>query len=85
MSPVSTEMIRSAIRYSGNDGTAGTDVVVVEVGAVVGGIVVVVVVVEVVVVVVVAAGSFDDVHETMTSAVAASKYERDLMNVDSIR
>lgn len=84
MSPVSTEMIRSAIRYSGNDGMAGTDVVVVKVVAVVGGIVVVVVVVEVVVVVV-AAGSFDDVHETMTSAVAASKYERDLMNVDSIR
>lgn len=56
----------------------------VKVVAVVGGIVVVVVVVEVVVVVV-AAGSFDDVHETMISAVAASKYERDLMNVDSIR
>lgn len=86
MSPDSTEMIRSAIRYSGKDGTAGTDVVVVEDVEVVGTIVVVVEVVEVdVVVVEIGAGSFDDVHDAATSTVAMSKYERALMIVDSIR
>lgn len=86
MSPVSTEMMRSAIRYSGKDGTLGVAVVVVAAVVVeVLGAAVVVEVVGAAVVVVVGAGSLDDVHEAMTSAVATSKYERDLMFVDSIR
>jgi len=73
VSPVSTEIIRSAIRYSGNDGIDGTDVVVVDVVVVVGEIVVVVEVVVEVVDVVVAAGSFDEVQEAMTRTVAMNR------------
>ncbi len=75
MSPVSTEMIRSAIRYSGNDGMLGVAVVVVADVVVVDDVVVVVEVVgaAVVAVVVVRAGSLDDVQEAMTSAIATSK------------
>lgn len=71
MSPVSGEMIRSAIRYSGNEASVGTDVVVVgDVVELVGATVVVVAAVVVVVSAVVAAGSLDEVHEATTSAVA---------------
>ncbi len=74
MSPVSTEMIRSAIRYSGNDGMLGVAVVVVADVVVVDDVVVVVEVVgAAVAVVVVRAGSLDDVQEAMTSAIATSK------------
>jgi len=74
VSPVSTEMIRSAIRYSGNDGMLGVAVVVVADVVVVDDVVVVVEVVgAAVAVVVVRAGSLDDVQEAMTSAIATSK------------
>jgi len=73
VSPVSTEMIRSAIRYSGKDGIDGADVTVVDNVVVVGEVVVVVEVVVEVVVVVVAAGSFDEVHEATTRTVAISR------------
>ncbi len=72
MSPVSGEMILSAMLYSGKEVSFGTDVVVVDDVVVVGNVVVVVVVVEAVVEVV-EAGSVDDVHETTTSATAASR------------
>jgi len=74
VSPVSTEMIRSAIRYSGKTGIDGTDVTVVGDVVVVGEVVVVVEVVVVeVVVVVVAAGSFDEVQDAMTRTVTMSR------------
>lgn len=63
----------------------GADVVVVDDIVVGGDVVVVVDVGDVDVVVVVAAGSFDDVHDATTSAVATSKYGSDLMVIDSIR
>lgn len=72
MSPVSGEMIRWAIRYSGKETSLGTDVVVTDDVVVVGDVVVVVVVIETVVVVV-KAGSFDDAHEATTSADATSR------------
>lgn len=84
MSPVSREMIRSAIRYSGKEGSLGTDVVVVDdvVGA--DEVVVVVGAVEAFVAVV-EAGSFDDVHEATTIAATTNRRIRDFMVVDSIR
>jgi hypothetical protein len=63
-------MILSAMLYSGKAASFGTDVVVVDDVVVVGDVVVVVVVVETVVDVV-EVGSFDDVHETTTNAIAA--------------